>query len=70
MGGNTLHDINLQNEVIVSMQQNFSPLTEDNNFGINIYLQVGAVIFWIVQYLIVITLLQFLFRNSSTNYSF
>ena len=44
-------DINLQNEVIVSMQQTLSPLTED------IYLQVGAVIFGIVQYLIVITLL-------------
>ena len=42
-------DINLQNEVIVSMQQNFSPLTEDNNFGINIYLQVREFILEIVQ---------------------
>ena len=33
-------DYQLDNEVLLAMQTNFDPLTEDNNFGIDIYLQV------------------------------
>ena len=33
-------DYQLDNEVLLVMEQNFDPLTDDNNYGINIYLQV------------------------------
>lgn len=44
-----LVDLQLEDHVVLSMQQNFDPLTDDNNFGINIYLQVREFIHRIEQ---------------------